>query len=384
MLLFYKKVAAIFAILTILTALFVYICVRHAYLHDELLPVQENTLAWALITNTDEEKGGSSSVTLNDKTYTLDFSFFTTAGFTYPFISVATEFVDSESKNRLVDLSKYSKATFSVKCDPSNVLSFMVAAFDDNLSLPGDIATYRIPSTYFSCTQEWTKIEIDLRQMEIPEWWLMQHEIDLSDQEYNLGKVYSLHFNNSAQSPKDTPSNVKITELTLHGRDWRYFFSLGALAVFLWAGVAIWFFRRLAKELVADITNRIQQDKAMVAYKQLSMEPKKDRDRSTVLRYIATEYSNSELNLELASNKLGINRNKINDILRDELGLTFNTYLNKLRLTEAARLLTQEEDANVAEISSLVGYNNSSYFTKLFKKEYGYSPTNFKNIYQKK
>jgi YesN/AraC family two-component response regulator len=99
---------------------------------------------------------------------------------------------------------------------------------------------------------------------------------------------------------------------------------------------------------------------------------------------MATEYANPELSLEMAAVSLGVNRTKINEILKEELGLTFSTYLNKLRLTESARLLSENEDANVSEIAYLVGYNNVSYFNKLFKTEYGCAPKIFKVLYPQK
>ncbi|HTF85023.1 MAG TPA: helix-turn-helix domain-containing protein, partial [Cellvibrio sp.] len=64
-------------------------------------------------------------------------------------------------------------------------------------------------------------------------------------------------------------------------------------------------------------------------------------------------------------------------------GFTFTGYLNKLRLTEAARLLKEGEDANVAEIAYSVGYKNVSYFNKLFKEEYGCPPKAFKTLCEK-
>jgi len=77
---------------------------------------------------------------------------------------------------------------------------------------------------------------------------------------------------------------------------------------------------------------------------------------------------------------IAISRTKINDILKAELGFTFTSYLNKLRLTEAARLLAEKEDANIAEIAYSVGYKNVSYFNKLFKEEYGCTPKSFKSL----
>lgn len=95
---------------------------------------------------------------------------------------------------------------------------------------------------------------------------------------------------------------------------------------------------------------------------------------------MATEYANTEMTLEYAVSELGINRTKINEVLKEELGLTFNIYLNKLRLAEAARLLAESKDANIAEIAYSVGYKNVSYFNKLFKNEYSCTPKSFRSL----
>lgn len=97
---------------------------------------------------------------------------------------------------------------------------------------------------------------------------------------------------------------------------------------------------------------------------------------------MATEYPNPDLSLDTIISATGINRAKINTILKDEIGLTFSAYINKLRLTEAARILSEKPEASVAEIAYSVGYNNVTYFNKLFKNEYGCSPKTFKTVYK--
>jgi AraC-like DNA-binding protein len=60
--------------------------------------------------------------------------------------------------------------------------------------------------------------------------------------------------------------------------------------------------------------------------------------------------------------------------------MTFTGYVNKLRLTEAARLLTEQSTATVAEIAYSVGYANVSYFNRLFKEEYNCTPKSFRAL----
>jgi YesN/AraC family two-component response regulator len=60
--------------------------------------------------------------------------------------------------------------------------------------------------------------------------------------------------------------------------------------------------------------------------------------------------------------------------------MTFTGYLNKLRLTEASRMLIEKSGAAVSEIAYFVGYANVPYFNKLFKEEFGCSPKQFRML----
>ena len=98
------------------------------------------------------------------------------------------------------------------------------------------------------------------------------------------------------------------------------------------------------------------------------------------MKFIATNFTNPEMDLEFVVSSTGTNRNKVNEVLKTELGMTFTSYLNKLRLTEAARLLLEMATATIAEIAYSVGYSNVSYFNKLFKEEYGCTPKSFRAL----
>jgi AraC-like DNA-binding protein len=126
--------------------------------------------------------------------------------------------------------------------------------------------------------------------------------------------------------------------------------------------------------------SKMKKDLPLMAYRQLTLEPYKDKEKASILRFIATNYTDPELDLERVMNETGVNRNKVNEVLKSELDMTFTSYLNKLRLTESARLLAEASSAAVAEIAYSVGYANVSYFNKLFKEEYGCTPKAFRSI----
>lgn len=58
----------------------------------------------------------------------------------------------------------------------------------------------------------------------------------------------------------------------------------------------------------------------------------------------------------------------------------FSEYLNKIRVEKAAELLLADT-ASISEISGMVGYSDHSYFTKVFKKITGLSPSHYRKQY---
>jgi AraC-like DNA-binding protein len=234
--------------------------------------------------------------------------------------------------------------------------------------------------TYFSCNERGMRVSLDLTRMTIPEWWYEAEHVDISRRSYNLDHVTKLEFGASQFSPRESDSHVEISDLVLHGRDDRYLVALAVVLVIGWCVFGIWFFRAQSRALVAKVDARLNKDLSFVAYRQLTVEPFEDREKADILRFIATHYADSGLDLESVAAGTGANRNKINEVLKTELGMTFTGYLKKLRLTEAARLFIGNSGATVAEIARSVGYANRAHFNKIFKEEYGCSPRQFKNL----
>jgi AraC-like DNA-binding protein len=187
-------------------------------------------------------------------------------------------------------------------------------------------------------------------------------------------------FGTSTATPRNVDSYVEISELTLHGRDYRYLAALVVIILGGWIAFGVWFFLAHSRALLASVESKMKTNLPLVAYRQLTLEPYKDKEKALVLRYIASAYTDPKLDLEAVVEGTGANRYKINEVLKAELGMTFTSYLNKLRLTEASRLLTEKSTAAISEIAYLVGYANVPYFNKLFKEEFGCTPKSFRTL----
>lgn len=377
---FYKRALLSFLCLLLASGLVSYLCVQHTFMHLPLLPMADSNLPWQAEAQTDVYHGGNSHLSIADEQFSLNFNFNLSPQSQYPFAGISMSFHNAQSEPTLVDLSAFDKIRFSAKCSQPNTLSFGLVAFDEQVSKPGEFLSYRAPSTFFSCTPDWRKVELDLTRLETPQWWFTMFKVELSRKAYSLDQIAKLSFGSSVQTPMEVDSNVQLNEITLLGYNWFYLYLLGGFLILAWGGYWIWFFRQHTAALIDELRDKIQRDRPLIAYQQLSVEPLRDKDRSAILHFMATQYANAELTLDAMATSIGVSRTKINDILKSEMGFTFTGYLNKLRLTEAARLLAQEEDANIAEIAYSVGYKNVSYFNKLFKEEYRCTPKTFKSL----
>ena len=378
---FYKKSLLFLIALLIVDALLAGLFVFLSHPTYSLSPALRDGVRWEPGAASDSIMGGTSTSTLRDAAPgALIFDYRLTKAAKYPFIGARFVAKDAKGDPATIDLRKYDTITFVARCAPAYPMLLGMATFDDKVSVLGQPLTFRSPGTFFSCNEQGVPVTIDLRRLTVPAWWLSMMKLPLSSQDYALDKVVQFSFGSSPQTPFDVDSHVEISNLKLHGRDYRYIVALAVILVTGWILFGIWFFRTHTRTLAASLNCRLKKDLPLVAYRELTVQPYRDEEKASVLKFIATNYTDPELDLESVVAGTGANRNKVNDLLKTELGMTFTGYVNKLRLTEAARLLTEQSTATVAEIAYSVGYANVSYFNRLFKEEYDCTPKSFRTL----
>jgi AraC family transcriptional regulator, transcriptional activator of pobA len=75
---------------------------------------------------------------------------------------------------------------------------------------------------------------------------------------------------------------------------------------------------------------------------------------------------------------LNISPRYLSDLLKQETGKTALELIHLFLMAEAKNLLTEGE-MNVSEISRALGFDNPTYFSRLFKREVGISPNKFRD-----
>ncbi|WP_372662231.1 helix-turn-helix domain-containing protein [Cohnella sp.] len=98
--------------------------------------------------------------------------------------------------------------------------------------------------------------------------------------------------------------------------------------------------------------------------------------------YVEDNYS-YELTLSSLAEMFHINETYLSGLFKQNAGITFSDYLTRLRLTKAEQLL-KEDELKLTDITTLVGYSSSSYFSTAFKKFYGMSPKEYREKFTQK
>lgn len=100
-----------------------------------------------------------------------------------------------------------------------------------------------------------------------------------------------------------------------------------------------------------------------------------------IQHYIELHFQEPDLSVNKLAASLNFTSAYLCQVFKKEKGTTINAYINAFRIGKATELL-KNPDVKLFEVSYLVGYSNSNYFSRQFKKHIGMTPTEFrkKNI----
>ena len=99
--------------------------------------------------------------------------------------------------------------------------------------------------------------------------------------------------------------------------------------------------------------------------------------------YVMNHLADSRLSLKwIADNVLYMNEDYISRRFIKESGSKFSDFLTEMRITKAKTLLLEIEADRIADVAARVGFeNNPKYFSQIFKKYTGLSPSAYRERY---
>ncbi|MGK0465598.1 response regulator transcription factor [Clostridium sp.] len=96
-----------------------------------------------------------------------------------------------------------------------------------------------------------------------------------------------------------------------------------------------------------------------------------------ITEYVKLNYGDCELTLSKVAHVFFINASYLSRIFKKEMGINFMEYLVRIRI-ERAIMLLNNMDLKAYEIGEKVGISDSSYFSTCFKKNTGYSISEYR------
>lgn len=102
---------------------------------------------------------------------------------------------------------------------------------------------------------------------------------------------------------------------------------------------------------------------------------------TTALQFISKNFR-EKITLKDIETNLHVNPSYFSTLFKSEMGITFTDYLNTLKVDYACTLLTSS-NMSIIDISLSAGFDDQSYFTKVFRKLKGVTPKHYRTEHSK-
>ena len=137
------------------------------------------------------------------------------------------------------------------------------------------------------------------------------------------------------------------------------------------------------KALQADSPELLQEWLLLSCLRMQEKVSKERQDTSSLMvrkakEYVRENYANQDITIEMVCRELGVSSAYFSTVFKKETGKTFINYLTDYRMERAVDLLLTSGDKTYI-IAEKVGYAEPNYFSYVFKKKYGVSPTKYRS-----
>ena len=143
------------------------------------------------------------------------------------------------------------------------------------------------------------------------------------------------------------------------------------------------------EELLIHIENifesrRILKEKYMSAITRSDSINKLDNDGNlkflqTITNIIHSEINNPELNSSFLADKMAMSVSQLSRKINGITGYSTISYVLQLKLHKSKKMLANDS-ISVTEVSDACGFYDGSYFSRVFKKEFGVSPSQYQKM----
>ena len=127
----------------------------------------------------------------------------------------------------------------------------------------------------------------------------------------------------------------------------------------------------------SDLIELLNRLAAKIDYTQPVIERKTQSYRLDEITQYLREHSHINHSLETIGERFSIKSGALCNLFANHMNTTFSTYVNTIRMERAVGLLLTTHK-KLKEIAVICGYGDAFYFTRVFHKTYGMSPSRFR------
>jgi AraC-like DNA-binding protein len=272
-----------------------------------------------------------------------------------------------------VDLSQYTSLTLKIREATSQKVIVFIKTHEPGISSyeHQEAASLRHNECVVSLTPGKKTYIIDINEFITPGWWIKQYDpaMEISTHKETYTRVVSLdlHFIHRLTTPATGEEESLIIEEIFFNR------PMGILTRCCSIFLVIYYIAGL----ILGIVFKEKIYGLLVGEKQDSDLSHRDKELTMIIEYIKQHYNDPDISTIQLQKTLGIPSLRIFNLIKEEYNFSFKQFINMIRIEESKRLL-KESDLRVVEISTIIGFNDSSYFNKVFKQLEGVTPTDYR------
>ena len=197
---------------------------------------------------------------------------------------------------------------------------------------------------------------------------LQNEKIDFIITDYMMPKMNGLEFSKKLKELKIDLPVIMITAKT----------AMEIKLEILNLGVKDYLTKPFDKnELLARVNNLLENQMKKIEYNQTFNIETSDNNYDLLTQIEQHINSNSnfkELTLEFLSKKLNVSKSSLYRHIKSQTGLSPKEYITEIRLQKARRIIENNPNILLKQISLEVGFTHSSYFSNLYEKRFGVKP----------
>jgi AraC-like DNA-binding protein len=276
------------------------------------------------------------------------------------------------------DFSSYSHVLIRFKDTTSKRITLFIKTFVPGKSIPGqqNAVTLRHNQYVFYPSRNTHDLKIGLVDFTTGDWWYDMMRIP----RYSLGadsydKVMGFDIQCSFAETDASAERQEVLHIEKISIE-------KSISIWVWIIASIMFASLASSLVLIFLERRIFAKRSIPNGKSLEVPSYRDDELKRIREFIEAHYNVPDISTLMIYKELGIRASRVFRLVREEYSLSFKQLINRMRIEEAKRLL-RETDRKVLAIAFDLGFNDISYFNRLFKQEEKMSPSEYREKHAK-